>query len=569
MREILEAYGPDQFAPVSWYTSAPYSIPEALERKSWYGVTGTPWAWFDGTDEVVGGYPSGSTFDDYDPIVAAHLVIPSPVEIDAVYRMNTTTAGTLYVDILATAAIPTTDNVVQCVIVEEDVGVEHEINLAREVLPEEPLTLTLPGQTMSFERPFALSAGWNLDNVSYIVFVQSEAAGKEVLQATWARNGRGIGVSPEDELHATGDPGGPFDPSSIVYTVENLGPETIEYSVFASETWITVTNETGTLTGHESAEVTVALSAEAETLGRGLYTAQLFFVNDTEHIGDTALNAYLQIGETGLVYGYAMDTDPGWTAEGLWAHGQPTGGGGQYGGPDPSSGFTGLYVCGYNLSGDYENGLQETHLTTTAIDCSHVSLTTLRFQRWLGVEQPTYDHAYIRVSTDGTRWDPVWENDSEIADSEWTQVSYDLSALADGQSTVYVRWTMGTTDALGRFCGWNIDDVEIWGIIGDDTGIEGGDVTSGAAILSNYPNPFNPSTTVAFEIPARTRVSLRVYDVAGRLVRVLEDAMVGPGTHAVDWDGRDDDGQTLPSGVYFCRLASGLTTETRAMVLLK
>jgi len=71
----------------------------------------------------------------------------------------------------------------------------------------------------------------------------------------------------------------------------------------------------------------------------------------------------------------------------------------QYGGPDPTAGYTGDNVLGYNLYGDYPNNLSETNLTSTAIDCSNLFGITLKFWRWLGVEQPTYDHAYVRIST--------------------------------------------------------------------------------------------------------------------------------------------------------------------------
>ena len=165
-----------------------------------------------------------------------------------------------------------------------------------------------------------------------------------------------------------------------------------------------------------------------------------------------------------VVYSANMDTDPGWTLQGLWAYGNPAGSGGQYGDPDPTSGNTGSNVIGYNLSGDYENSLGETYATTAAIDCSALSDVQLTFYRWLNVEANSYDHAYLRVSNDGTNWTQVWENTAEVADTSWTQVSYDISAVADGESTVYVRWVMGTTDGSWQYSGWNIDDVAISGL---------------------------------------------------------------------------------------------------------
>jgi len=161
-------------------------------------------------------------------------------------------------------------------------------------------------------------------------------------------------------------------------------------------------------------------------------------------------------------YEQLLDTNPGWTISGgLWAYGQPTGGGGQYGGPDPTSGYSGTNVYGYNLSGDYENSLPERHLTTSAINCTGRTGVRLSFWRWLGVEQPQYDHAYVRVSTNGSTWTTVWQNASEIADTAWTFQAIDISSVADNQPTVYLRWTMGTTDTAWQYCGWNIDDVRL------------------------------------------------------------------------------------------------------------
>jgi hypothetical protein len=169
----------------------------------------------------------------------------------------------------------------------------------------------------------------------------------------------------------------------------------------------------------------------------------------------------LRVGVPVLQYEWNMDTDPGWNAEGLWAWGVPTGGGGQYGNPDPTSGATGTNVYGYNLSGDYENSLPETHLTTTAIDCTGLTDVSVRFQRYLNVESPTYDHAYCRVSNDGTSWTTVWGNSAELTDAAWTMVEYDISGVADGQPVVYLRWTQGATDGGWQYSGWNIDDVQI------------------------------------------------------------------------------------------------------------
>ncbi len=161
-----------------------------------------------------------------------------------------------------------------------------------------------------------------------------------------------------------------------------------------------------------------------------------------------------------------FDSNIGWTMDGLWGIGQPLGGGGEYGNPDPLNDHSpdgSNSVLGYNLSGDYENDLPERYATSPIIDCSEHFGVTLRFFRWLGVEQPTYDHAYIRVSTDGINWTTVFSNGSEITDNSWLEQVYDVSEWADGQANFRIRFVMGETDVAWRYCGWNIDDLTLSG----------------------------------------------------------------------------------------------------------
>jgi GDSL-like Lipase/Acylhydrolase family/FlgD Ig-like domain len=89
------------------------------------------------------------------------------------------------------------------------------------------------------------------------------------------------------------------------------------------------------------------------------------------------------------------------------------------------------------------------------------------------------------------------------------------------------------------------------------------------ALHPNIPNPFNPSTALTFDLPARAEVRLLIFDSSGRAVRELVRGIREPGTHGVFWDGRRDDGQPAGSGVYFARLATGGETRTRKLILLR
>ena len=104
-----------------------------------------------------------------------------------------------------------------------------------------------------------------------------------------------------------------------------------------------------------------------------------------------------------------------------------------------------------------------------------------------------------------------------------------------------------------------------------DKGDGGGGATPryATALEQNYPNPFNGTTTVSYSVAAPCRVELGIYDPAGRAVRTLERGDRVPGRYTVLWDGADDAGRDVASGVYFCRLKAGKISQTMKIVYLR
>jgi hypothetical protein len=88
-------------------------------------------------------------------------------------------------------------------------------------------------------------------------------------------------------------------------------------------------------------------------------------------------------------------------------------------------------------------------------------------------------------------------------------------------------------------------------------------------LRQNHPNPFNPTTSISFSLNGVTDVTLRILDVTGAVVRSLLDGRQVAGEHSVAWDGTNDAGMSVSSGVYFYRLEGNGVTETRKMTLLK
>jgi hypothetical protein len=89
------------------------------------------------------------------------------------------------------------------------------------------------------------------------------------------------------------------------------------------------------------------------------------------------------------------------------------------------------------------------------------------------------------------------------------------------------------------------------------------------SLAQNYPNPFNPQTSIAFTIKDRGAVTLKVYNVNGELVRTLANENRAAGSYTLTWDGHNDNGQSVSSGVYFYKLVTNNFSQTKKMVLLK
>jgi parallel beta-helix repeat protein len=153
----------------------------------------------------------------------------------------------------------------------------------------------------------------------------------------------------------------------------------------------------------------------------------------------------------------------------------------------------------------------------------------------------------------------------------------DDSPCIDGGDFAISDLTLDCSHGLGLM---RSDMGAYGGIGGGPTGIKDDKVVSGnlsfprtVDLLQNYPNPFNPYTTISFTIPGsesdRQSAELTIYDIRGRRVRSLINSDLQPGLHAIVWDGRDNRGRSIPSGIYLYALKTRNGTLTRKMMVLK
>ena len=94
-------------------------------------------------------------------------------------------------------------------------------------------------------------------------------------------------------------------------------------------------------------------------------------------------------------------------------------------------------------------------------------------------------------------------------------------------------------------------------------------IPSHFSLLQNFPNPFNPTTEIRFDLPSEGHVNLSVYNMTGQKIKSLGSGSMQPGYHSVSWDGTNDSGGKVATGMYFYRIQAGKFQDTKKMLFLK
>jgi hypothetical protein len=137
------------------------------------------------------------------------------------------------------------------------------------------------------------------------------------------------------------------------------------------------------------------------------------------------------------------------------------------------------------------------------------------------------------------------ENDSEFSKNFGQQADYTVKVtVSDKYDEVSNEWTVTQTD---------IEE----------------NLPLTTKLYQNYPNPFNPSTVIRFDNASENFTSMQIFNSNGQLVRELMNRKLKPGSYTFNWDGRDNSGVTLSSGIYYCTLISGDYIKTFKMMLFK
>jgi hypothetical protein len=201
--------------------------------------------------------------------------------------------------------------------------------------------------------------------------------------------------------------------------------------------------------------------------------------------------------------------------------------------------------------------------TTDYMELSFWVQSSLRFGK---------DFCYVEVSADsGETWTVLEQLAGKKA--SWKQVVVEMTeTVGSGFEHVLLRLRLETQsgDINENFPGVFMDDISLRedvAVTADQPQVEA--VPEYFALEQNYPNPFNPSTHIAYQMPQTEWVSLEIYNTLGQRIRTLVDRSQNAGYHEVVWNGTDDTGHVVASGMYFYRLRAGNFNQIHKLLLLK
>ncbi len=244
----------------------------------------------------------------------------------------------------------------------------------------------------------------------------------------------------------------------------------------------------------------------------------------------------------------AEQTFSNWTAVGSWAQTTTQS-------HTPTKSFTD------SPTGNYQNNANTSMTLTTSINIAAYPVVFLNFWHRYATEAG-YDFCNVEVSSNnGTTWQTVTTYNGTM--TTWTQVSLDITQYAAGSSNLKIRFRL-SADAGTVADGWYVDDIKLTNY-STVTGVNQiSEIAAKYSLNQNYPNPFNPSTKIRYAIAKSGFVSLKVYDMTGKVVSELVNNNQTVGSYEVSFNAA-----ALSSGVYYYKLESEGFAETRKMLLIK
>lgn len=217
--------------------------------------------------------------------------------------------------------------------------------------------------------------------------------------------------------------------------------------------------------------------------------------------------------------------------------------------------------CGDEATGQYVNNMNSSLVTPDFF--LGAADTVLRFSTFY-IMETSYDYGYVETSTDGGgTWSQLTQFNGSSGGWTWSRTRLNYTP----GTTVRLRFRF-TSDGSVLYEGWFVDDINI----GNGLGVAEEltlNLPPTAAQVSILPNPFMKAVNIAYALPNERRVKITIYDITGKVVRVLVDQKLKAGRYEAVWDGADTRGRRLASGVYFTHVALGDSRTMKKLVLIR
>jgi len=630
LEDLELEYGRDEVVVIYNHVNDAFATSETQLRASTFNVGPVPHMVFDAYHEVVGAGSEEAAYAAYKPLIDDRLATPTPVTIEArgvigdttgwvraVFRaIDTVTVGTLDAEFVV-CEDPTT--------FPPGTGTPFRWTV-RDWLPHEDVALSDPGDSVVIEKDFDINPAWSEGELGVVVFLETESGERQVLNAQHMMSPYNYSLGATkfaEEINYYGQ-----SSFETIITNTGLAPDTLtldlETEFPPGVTWQYLGSYCDTLgncyyppfAAHdfpldigESMKITVYMADNAGSVpGLGLVTLVGTSKGDpTAGVSETFATfveypSVLLVDDDGGA-SHETELEDALTDNGLVAHmwdpaveGRPT--------TDFLSSYWGVFwttaasdcaSIGEDdetaLSGYLDNGGQL--FMASANYLSSRSTTNAFITDYLYLSSWEDDvSGFIATGVEG---DPIgdgmslglmsgtltpYESDRMIvasgADSCFTSANgvKGVSVNEDGHALVFLSFPFESVSStagdpnnqatlIERVLGWFTPTT------GVDEPVDGG-VARRLALGPCTPNPFNPVTTLRFVVPGGApNVRLSIHDISGRLVRTLENGSLPPGRYARSWDGRDDGGHEVASGIYFARLVAGGEAATTKMTLLK
>ncbi len=239
---------------------------------------------------------------------------------------------------------------------------------------------------------------------------------------------------------------------------------------------------------------------------------------------------------------------PYWSMEGSW-------------GLADNQSFSATHSLTESPAGEYSNNL-DIVAGLVSIDLTNISDAEVSFWTKYDIEV-NYDYMYFEASIDGQNWDEYASFTGLL--STWTQFTFSLDQYLQ-EPSVQLRFRF-YSDTYVEEDGMYIDDFEIT----VENIVQADDPIVKFESISNYPNPFNPSTTISFNLSAGSDLNtvVAIYNLKGQHVKQLVSEQFSAGHHSLVWNGTNDAGFIVSSGIYFYKIQAGNYAQTKKMVLMK